>query len=98
MFCCDQKDLKVKIEDDFECIEAKDCGNNEWHLRGCDTLDADSFVLKFDENKIKKIHVTKWSNDDLENYFSDKISVYKSGRTSEIVNSIKNDLHEKEKE
>jgi hypothetical protein len=87
LLCCEYKDLKIRLEDEFECIEAIDHGNGEWQLKGMDQLSKD-YELCFDENASKKICVTKLTKKELEEMFSSIITVYRKNKTSSIFSNL----------
>jgi hypothetical protein len=88
IICCEARELKTKLEDEFECIEAIDQNDGTWMLKGLDRLSEDCTKLLFNENATKLLHVTNLSYDELENLFSSMISVYRAGKASNIFSSL----------
>jgi hypothetical protein len=88
MICCEDRELKTKLEDEFECIEAVEQSNGIWVLKGLDRLSEDCTMLLFDENATKFLNVTKLSQEELETMFSGMISVYRKGKASSIFSDL----------
>lgn len=88
MICCEAEELKTKLEDEFECIEAIDQNDGTWMLKGLDRLSEDYKELLFDENATKLLYITKLSQNELEEIFSCMIAVYRSGKASAIFSSL----------
>jgi NADP-dependent 3-hydroxy acid dehydrogenase YdfG len=88
MICCENQELKTKLEDEFECIEAINQNNGTWILKGLDRLSKD-YELLFDENATGLLHITNLSQEQLEDmFYNDMISVYKSGKVSNIFSNL----------